>query len=167
MDLDAMAVRAVVLRKLQTRIDEAYRDAKRDLEEALGPEGRKVAYVDSTRLATTWVTKRRVQINTDALLPWVQAHYPEHVEENTITTHTIYGGFLEAIKKATERAGEPCGPGGELDLPGVSLAPGYLAVRAADGGDELIAHLWQQGRLGTLDLTSTNILTNHATGDHA
>lgn len=84
---------------------------------------------------------------TDAFLDWAQEHYPDEVETETVTTRKVRPVLLSRIKSSTELAGEPCGPKGELDIPGVSLVDGYLSIRPADRSDESIAHLWRSGRL--------------------
>jgi hypothetical protein len=158
MDLDDLSVRVVVLRMLQEKIAKAHEIAKADLAQALGPEGRKVAYADEYRLATTWVTKKRVQVDQQALLEWVKKWHPEEVETETVVTERVRAAFVTAIKNKTERVGEPCAPDGTTGIPGVTLAPGFLSVRAAEGGADAIAHLWQTGRLGRLNLDSTEVL---------
>jgi hypothetical protein len=158
MELDDLSVRVVVLRALQEKIAKAHEAAKADLAKALGPEGRKVAYADDYRLATTWVTKRRAQVNQAALLEWVKKWCPEEVETETVVTERVRPAFIAAIKAKTERVGEPCAPDGTTGIPGVTLVDGYLSVRNAEGAEAAIAHLWQMGRLGRLNLDSTEIL---------
>lgn len=161
MNLQELAIRTVVLRRLQEQISRAYDNAKQELAKELGPEGRKVAELDGHRLATTWVTKRRVQIRTELLLPWVEELYPDEIITEmvpAVVKTSVRDSFVEAIRRATERAGEPCGPGGELDIPGVSLADGYLSVRAAPGADDSISYLWSRGRLGRIDLSTERVL---------
>lgn len=158
MDLDDLSVRVVVLRTLQEKIAKAHEIAKADLTKALGPEGRKVAYVDGYRLATTWVTKKRVQVDQAALLEWVMQWYPEEVETQTTVTHRVRPAFITAIKNKTERVGEPCAPDGTTGIPGVTLADGYLSVRESEAAAAAIAHLWREGLLGRLNLDSTELL---------
>lgn len=86
-------------------------------------------------------------MQTDAFLDWAEEHYPDQVETTTVTTRKISSTLESGIKWSTELAGQPCGPRGELDIPGVSLVDGYLTIRPADGSDEVVAALWQQGRL--------------------
>lgn len=84
---------------------------------------------------------------TEAFLDWAEEHYPDQVETETVTTRKVSNSLVSGIKWSTELAGEPCGPRGELDVPGVSLADGYLSLRPADRGDEVLGHLWRSGRL--------------------
>ena len=143
---------------IDSALAKAHEAAKADLAKALGPEGRKVAYADDYRLATTWVTKKRVQVDQQALLAWVKQWWPEEVETETVVTERVRPAFIAAIKAKTERVGEPCAPDGTTGIPGVTLADGYLSVRNAEGADSAIAHLWQMGRLGRLNLDSTELL---------
>lgn len=84
---------------------------------------------------------------TEAFLDWAEEHYPDQVESETVTTRKASPTLISGIKWSTELAGEPCGPRGELDIPGVSLADGYLSLRPADGSDDVLSQLWQAGRL--------------------
>lgn len=148
MGLDRLSLRAALLQKLQDRVAKELKSARKELETALGNEGRRLLAVDSYRLGTASVTKKRARVMaTDALLDWVQSRYPDDVSEEVITTRTLSDQFIAAVKRASESAGEPCGPGGELDIPGVSLVDGYLSVRFADGADDAISYLWRNGKL--------------------
>lgn len=80
------------------------------------------------------------------LVDWVTEHYPTEVEE----VLRVRPAFLKLLKDTSEAAGEPCGPGGELDIPGLTVGDPYPMVRAATGGTELVERLWQEGRL-TID----------------
>lgn len=151
MDLDELALRVAVLKDVQERVAAEYERARMALTKALGPHGRKVAVVDTElgdyELATATVTKRRVQVDTTALLPWVRDNYPTEVETETVIVTKIRPAFLDQIKKASERAGYPCTPDGTMNPPGVSLAPGTLTVRPADGSADVLNHLWNTGAL--------------------
>lgn len=104
--------------------------------------------MESYRLGTASVTKKRARVlATEALLDWVEENYPDDVITETVTTRRLTDQFLAAVKRSTESAGEPCGPGGELDIPGVSLTDGYLSMRFSDDADEAIGYLWRNGKL--------------------
>lgn len=148
MDLDQLSLRTVLLQKLQDRIAKELKQARSALEVVLGNEGRRLLAVDNYRLGTASVTKKRAKVmTTDALLDWAESRYPDDVHTETVTTRLLTDHFVAAVKRATESAGEPCGPGGELDIPGVSLVDGYLSVRFADGADDAISYLWRNGKL--------------------
>lgn len=144
-ELDRLTLRAAVLKLLSDRVYKAFKDAKDELAVILGPEGRKAAVLDGDKIATVSVTKSgRVTVsNEPALTRWVQEHYPTEIEE----LPTIRPAFLDAIKKASEHAGEPCSPLGDLDVPGISIGDPYPTVRKSAGADELVENLWKTGRL--------------------
>lgn len=147
-DLNQAAVKAAVLKILNDRVAAAFKAAKEEVAQILGPEGRKNAVFDGMKLASVSVTKAgRVSVSNEKLLiDWVAEHYPTEIEE----TIKVRPAFLEAIKKASEEAGEPCSPFGDLDVPGVSVGEPFPLVRKSPGADELVEKLWQEQRL-TLD----------------
>lgn len=149
-DLGHAAVKAAVLKILNDRVAAAFKAAKEEVAEILGPEGRKNAVLDGMKLASVSVTKAgRVSVSNEKLLvDWVAENYPTEIEE----TIKVRPAFLEAIKKASEEAGEPCAPDGSLDVPGISVGEPYPLVRKAPGADEIVEQLWQSQRL-TLDGT--------------
>lgn len=147
-DLDRLTLRTVLLQRLSDRLAKELSSARRELTQALGTEGRRLAAIDNHRLGTVSVTKRRAKVMvTEAFLDWAEEHYPDQVESETVTTRKASPTLISGIKWSTELAGEPCGPRGELDIPGVSLADGYLSLRPADGSDDVLSQLWQAGRL--------------------
>lgn len=72
---------------------------------------------DGTELACFNVPadSETVAVDVDALLPWVREFYPTEVME------TVRPAFVERVKQVSKKAGWACGPGGEVDIPGVSL----------------------------------------------
>lgn len=148
MDLNTLTLRTVLLQRLSDRLQKELATARRELTEALGTEGRRLAEVDNQRLATVSVTKKRAKVMvTDLFLDWAQEHYPTEVETETVIARKVSPTLVSGVKRSTELAGEPCGPRGELDVPGVSLADGYLSLRPTADSDEAISHLWRNGRL--------------------
>lgn len=143
--LDQLALRAAVLKLLSDKVNAAFKDAKNDMARELGPEGRKNAVLDGEKLASVSVTKSgRVTVSSDIQLTrWVEEHYPTEIEQ----VNQIRPAFLTAILKASEEAGEPCSPRGDLDVPGISIGDPYPLVRKNAGADELVEKLWQSGRL--------------------
>lgn len=146
-DLDRKAMRAAALKILADRVNAAFKEAKEALAEALGPEGRKNATFDGMKLASISVSKiGRISIDERLLTAYVEENYPTEV----YSAPKIRPAFLDAIKKATEAAGEPSMPDGTLDVPGVSLGDSWPVVRKTPGADELVEQLWRTGRL-TID----------------
>lgn len=147
-DLDRLTLRTVLLQRLSDRLGQELKEARQALTEALGTEGRRLAEIDNYRLGTVSVTKRRAKVMvTEAFLDWAEEHYPDQVETQTVTTRKASDTLISGVKWSTELAGQPCGPRGEMDIPGVSLVDGYLSLRPAAGSEEAIGYLWRNGRL--------------------
>lgn len=143
-DLDRAVIRAAVLKCLSDQVNAAFKDAKNEVAEALGAEGRKNAVIDGNKLASVSVTKTgRITVDEAVLLNWVRANYPTEVER----VDRVRPAFLEAIKSASAVQGEPASPTGEVDVPGVMMGDPYPLVRKAHGADELVAEYWRTGRL--------------------
>lgn len=138
-------MKAAVLKYLSDRVNVEFRKAKEDLARELGPEGRKNAVWAGNKVASVTVSKGgRVTVTSEPrLVDWVCEHYPTEAEEVV----RVRPAFLEQIKKSSEAAGEPCGPGGELDIPGISVGEPYPMVRTATGGADLLDQLWREGRI--------------------
>lgn len=143
-DLDQVVTRAAVLKALLDRVAAAYDEARASATEILGAEGRKNAVVGDTKVASVSVTKSgRVSVNEPVLSRWVAENYPTEVETRAV----VRPAFLEAIKRRSQEMGMPCSPTGEVDIPGVFVGDAYCSVRFADGGREVVAELWRQGRI--------------------
>lgn len=106
----------------------------------------------------------------DKFTDWMARHYPDRVRDVcTITSLDEAVAVLQAhapqllafdmavvdwaeneVLKFTEQARQPCGPGGELDVPGVVYEPpkpGVVTVKLSDDGPAVIERLWRQGRV--------------------
>lgn len=144
-DLERATIKAAVLKILNDRVSAAFKAAKDEVAVALGAEGRKNAVLDGHKLASVSVTKGgRVSVSNETLLTkWVEENYPTEVEQVT----RVRPAFLDMIKKASEAAGEPCSPNGELDVPGISVGEPFPLVRKTAGADEIVEKLWAAGRL--------------------
>lgn len=57
-----------------------------------------------------------VTVDETLLLPFVKANYPTEIQE------VVRPAFIERVKDMTRQAKQPCGPGGEVDLPGVTFS---------------------------------------------
>lgn len=142
MSLNDLMVRTAVLSVLLDKVKKAYDEARGEACEALGAEGRVNAVIDGQKLGAVSVSKTgRVTINEAILTAWVDEHYPTEV----VTVKKIRPAFLDAIKRASEAAGQPCAPDGTLDVPGIIIGDPYASFRKADGAAELVEHLWNTG----------------------
>lgn len=163
-DLTATAVKA-------RRAELADEMANGDRVKVTDPDnpGVKVGMVYRTDPAGTGIiTDRR------AFLAWMAEHYPDRVDtEVTLPTdlkrvadavqvlyeqapHLLAEALVVApwaeneVLKLTEQARQPCGPGGELDVPGVAYeppAPGVVTVKLSEDGPAVIERLWREGRI--------------------
>lgn len=110
-----LAEEAVALRLIA---DALYAKSKDLGERAATAMGRGTLYPklpDGTELACFNVPAdaETVSVDVDLLLPWVREHYRDNVME------TVRPAFVDLVRKATREAKQPCGPGGELEVPGV------------------------------------------------
>lgn len=144
-----LAEEAVALRLIA---DALYGRSKDLSTRAAAAMGRGTLYpklADGTELAQFTVTADAITVSVDdaQLLPWVREHYP------TETVEVVRPAFVEKVRVTSREAGSPCGPGGEVDVPGVSVgwtvkAPTIKAkpegkARAAASLDEWLANvLW-------------------------
>jgi hypothetical protein len=81
----------------------------------------------------------------------------EHTPHVLVKVATVTDWAEAEVLKVTERAKEPCGPGGELDIPGIGYVPpgpGAVTVRLSNDGPAAIDQLWREGRI---DLTSGEV----------
>lgn len=73
-------------------------------------------------------------------------HAPHLLEE----TPTVLPWAENEVLACTERAKEPCGPGGELDIPGVTYEPprpGAITIKLSADAPEAIERMWLEGRI--------------------
>lgn len=85
-----------------------------------------------------------------ALAEWVEEHYATEIE----LVLTVRPAFLERILEASKAAGAPAGPGGELDLPGVSVRDGMPRIVARPDKAHA-AELWLAARANPLRLITS------------
>ena len=92
--------------------------------------------------------------NLEAAIQVLHSSAPELLDEELMVEDWAESEVLAC----TVRAGEPCGPGGELDVPGVVFQPageGTVQVRLGADAPRMIEELWRTGRI---DLVSGNVL---------
>lgn len=132
-----LAEEAVALRLLA---DALYAKSKDLSTRAAAAMGRGTLYPtlpDGTELAqfTVPADAETVTVDADLLLSFVRERYPTEVVE------VVRPAFIERVREMTKAAKTPCGPGGEVDLPGVtfSLEPKSPSIRAKPAGKDRAA----------------------------
>lgn len=126
-----VSARALVLKELSSRVNVAFTAAKMQLLELMEEgDSKKPQSVDGVRLGTVSYAKgSRVATVTDlgALTDWISNNYPDGVE----LTVTVRPWMLSQIIKTSTDVGAPVGPGGEVDIPGISMGEtqGHISAR--------------------------------------
>jgi hypothetical protein len=180
-----LALRALVTKCVADVAANAIRERRTELAEALTNGDRiNVSAPDDavTDLGHVLRTKPKgVAVVTDvaALTKWMTVNYPDRVQNVTTIPPSNLGKAIQILRecapyiladvttimdwaeseilKCTVKAKAPCGPGGELDIPGVTYqppGPGVITVRLSDDGPAEIERLWRAGRV---DLTSGEV----------
>ena len=121
---------------------------------------------------------RGVVTDVDELTVWMAGHHPDRVHDKTsiadhgaalrilaehaphlLHTETVIADWaLSEVLTLTEQARQPCGPEGELDIPGVVYEPpkpGVVSVKVDESAPEVIGRLWREGRI---NLETGNLL---------
>ena len=145
-DLNNLAIRAAVLKILSDRVNTELKEVKEEIQDILGPEGRKNPTFDGVKLASVFVSKHgRFSVNNKKLFTdWVAENYPTEVHE----VLEVRPAFLRMIKEASETAGVPIMPDGTMDIPGVEIGEPYTTVRKDPNADAAVESFWNAGRLG-------------------
>lgn len=85
----------------------------------------------------------------DLIIKAVEILY-DHAPQLLSETLTVEPWAESEVLKCTERAKESCGPGGELDIPGITYRPpgdGVVTVKLSDDAPAAIERLWREGRI--------------------
>jgi hypothetical protein len=111
-----LAEEAVALRLIADALYARSKDLSVRAAQAMGRGTLFPKLADGTELACFNVPAdgETVTVDIDLLLPFVKTHYPTEVQE------TVRPAFVEKVKAMTREVKAPCGPGGELEIPGVS-----------------------------------------------
>lgn len=179
MSVSDTALRLIALAELKKAVTSADKAARADT--GLGRGDRKTVRhpLDAgVKLGTVTMTdpaKSARVVDDEAFAEWMQRHYPDRCRKETRITgpaaqvievlrrHAPHlldevvevadWGTAEVLR-ASEKAGEPCGPGGELDVPGIAVSEQTSTVQVRPTADaaSAIAELW---RSGALDLDGT------------
>lgn len=178
-----LAARALVTKCVADVAADAIRARRTELADALTNGDRiQVSAPDDPELDLGMVLRTKPKGSasiTDqaAFTAWMAAAYPDRVERaatvvdpaaaiEVLSEHAPHLVALTAVVApwaesevltCTTRAKEPCGPGGELDVPGVTYEPprpGVVTVKLSEDGPAVIEQLWREGRI---DLTSGEV----------
>jgi hypothetical protein len=137
-----------------------------DLGHVLRTKPRGIAVITNRDAFTTWMATTypgRVQAvitlptDSDRIAAAVEVLY-EHARHLLSEDLVVEKWAENEVLRCTERAKEPCGPGGELGVPGVTYQPpgdGVVTVKLSDDAPAVIERLWRNGRI---DLRSGQVL---------
>lgn len=130
-----LAEEAVAMRLLADAFYARAKDLSTRAAEAMATRGTLYPkFPDGTEIACFNVPAdaETVDVEPVQILAWVKKHYPTEVME------TVRPAFIDRIRASSKEAGQPCGPGGELDIPGVTywLKPGSPRITAKPAGKE-------------------------------
>lgn len=144
-------LRAAVLKVLAERVLAAKKDAGDEAKDSMRVGDRLNPELDGVRIASVTKAKGRstttVRVTDEAALTaWVAQHYPDKI------VRSVDRSLRETILYSSKSAGEPCGPGGELDVPGLEVehreGEPTLSVRLTDEAEAAVEAMWAVGGLG-------------------
>lgn len=169
-------------RMIKDRAVAGYAKARDEAEQVLPPGARwPVLLPDGTKVGMVSRSapgKNVAVTDPEALLAWAKEHYPGEVEpvldivgteeqvkaalyEHEDSRHLVRLGerlkpsLRATVVEASAAYGAPAGPGGELDVPGVSVtasAPGRVSFLPADGAYDVIVEMVRTGKVDVPDL---------------
>lgn len=171
-----LALRMVIMKFMMDCVAPAQRELRKLAELSLAAKDRVTAVspLDGTVLGT--ITKSNpsptATVDERVFADWMSANYPERVTwqsritamEAAIAVLRVHAPeLLESsvvvapyavaeVQRLSAAAGRPVGPGGELDVPGITVGtkPGVVSVRTEATAADAIAGLITSGRV-TLD----------------
>lgn len=180
-----LAMRALVVKHLANVTAAAIGSRRKDLGEELANGDRvNVSAPDEPDVELGHVLRTRPKgtagiTDRAAFTAWMADRYPDHVETvsqiepgreadamailadvapDLVRSVPAVCDWAEAeVLRCTEKAKQACGPGRELDVPGVAYEPpkpGTVTVNLASDGPAVIEQLWREGRI---DLTSGEV----------
>ena len=183
-----LALRAIVVKYIADVTKSAIAARREDLADAMA-NGDRVSVTDpedpEVSLGKVWRTETKgggVVTDREKFTAWMAQTYPDRVE--TVATVTNLQAAVEVLQRhaphlvatttvvspwaenevllATGSAKQACGPGGELDVPGVDYeAPGdgVVTVKLSPDAPAAIARMWRDGRI---DLNTGEVLALEA-----
>lgn len=178
MSKEELALAMVALKHALDRIRPAQDQLRADARKLLGKKERVPALIDGQVVGTIGKSSpKKVARVSDApaLLAWIEQHYPEHVDavpyiedmdaairfleehgpEHLVQYRTVVAEpTLRVMLKTSETVGSGVGPGGEADVPGITVdtPEGIVTVLPERGMEYLVEQLFANG-LVSLDGT--------------
>lgn len=150
---DELAIRLLLLASLEGAVAQSIRDTKDLLAARMTAGDMKRPRLGDLAAGTVTYANGPVTVTVDdeaALTEWVLQHYTTEIELIT----RVRPAFMSRILEATKAAGQPAGPGGELDIPGLSVRSGTPRVVARPDRAHA-AELWLRARANPLSLITS------------
>lgn len=171
-----LALRLAALKVLKDYIEEQYAHARAEANRTMKRGERLVARSpldDSLKIATIPMSDPKHEttvVDEKALTVWYREHYPDMV----ISGYKVIGSQAEVVevlfryaphlikrvvalqlealhelKRSSAALGQPCGPGAEMDIPGVkvTLPDPVVTCRPTEEAFDIIRHLHAEGVL--------------------
>lgn len=188
-DLEEAALRTTSLRVLSDFTKARYFEAREEMAQAMARGTRlpgRSPLDDSKVGAVIMSDPDPVAAITDqgAFVAWVAETYPEHIESRVeivgsrrevaavlaehaphLVRHTtvVHPDFVSQVKAVAAEARQPAGPGGEVDVPGLSITvpDPVVTCRLAPGALESVMALIRTGQL-SLESLAHPAIENHA-----
>lgn len=176
MNTPDLAVRALIVKTVANLTDAAKDARKKDLEAVMSNGERHYGYDPyDPDVELGYVLRNKTKgsaavSDRGAFTAWMAATYPDKVK--TVATITDLNAAVEVLQKyapdlvemvvvvqpwaenevllATVSAKEPCGPGKELDVPGITYTapkPGAVTVNPSPDAPAAVADMLQRGRI--------------------
>lgn len=173
-----LALRALIVRHIADYTASAIKARRAELSDEMA-DGDRIAVTATDapdlKLGQVWRTEPKGTASvTDrpGFTEWMAEHYPDGVDTalqvaegrweeavgvlrlhapHLLVPHMLVKRWAEnEVLELTKRAKQACGPGGELDIPGVAYeppGPGVVTVKLSDDGPALIEEMWRAGRI--------------------
>jgi len=179
---DALMLRAMALKVVSAFTGQQYDEARAEVAEALGAGDRVMVRspLDGTKLGPVTASDPKPVasvVDDPALLAWTETTYPEHVESGyrIVGTDTevkavlfehaphllgeyrrVKPDFVKQLRADSATFGQPIGPGGELDVPGVEVRTPSSVISCRPTEEALLA-VMDMHRSGRLLLDGTTV----------
>jgi hypothetical protein len=174
-------LRVAALKVLKDYVTARYDEAREDMKAGLSKGDRLTARspLNDEKIGAVWLTDpERVASVVDpaALLSWVEMHYPDkvhrpyrvtaspaqietllfqHAREWLVREEKVLPAFVAELLKLAAEVGEPVGPGGETDVPGIAIKVRDGVVTCRPDKDKALPLVLELHQTGVLSLDGT------------